>query len=704
MPRVKRSTRGHARPNPTGVLQVTAGGYGFVDTPEGEYFVPASKMGGAFDGDTVEIKPVSVNRDRPQVGKEHNVVGKKPTARIVGIVQRAHETVVGRYEIAEPFGVVIPEDSRIQHDIFTMHADNPHVHDGDVVRVRIVQYPSRYAAATGVVEEVVGHAASRGVEVDAIVASHNLRTDFPPEALADAGETRVDADRAIRDGYVDLRDRFVFTIDPPDARDFDDALSLDAVEGGWRLGVHIADVSWYVKPGSALDAEARLRATSVYLADRVIPMLPEALSNGVCSLAPGEDRRCLTVDVLLDEAWGVREAAFYPAVIRSDARLSYEQVQDVLDAGLTCPSRQGEGVPCSNSPRLVKAPLALSVAAELRVVPPRPTETLVTGFDGHGALPSEVVDRLFLLRSLSQGLKGERRRAGALDLESAEVHMLLDDDGVPTGYSMRRSTEATELVEQCMILANTLVARELEAKGEPAIYRVHGAPDPAALSALVPILQEFDYGTQVDLDAFAAGNVRAIQRVLDISRGRQEAELVSLMLLRAMKRAAYASECEPHFGLALEEYLHFTSPIRRYPDLEAHRALKRLFGMPGAGGAAPEGLSTIAEHASAMERTADEAAQQSQMLKLVEYLAGFVGQTFEGTISKVSTYGFFVRLDNTATGLVDLGSLGEPYSLDVRRQMLAGQDSGRVLRLGQRVRVVLVAARPTARELDFELA
>ena len=385
MPRVKRSARGQAHRNPEGVLHIAAGGYGFVDTPEGEFFVPASKMGGAFDGDTVEIKPVSVNYDHPQPKKEHNAVGKRPTARVVGIVARAHDTVVGRYEVAEPFGVVVPEDSRIHHDIFTMHADNPGVRDGDIVRVRIVQYPSRYAAATGIVEEVVGRAQSRGVAVDAIVASHNLRTDFPPEALADAGEARVDAASALREGYADLRDRCVFTIDPADARDFDDALSLDAVDGGWRLGVHIADVSWYVKPGTALDDEARMRATSVYLVDRVIPMLPEALCNGVCSLAPGEDRRCVTVDMVLNESAEVVDVSFYPAVIRSCARLDYDQVQEMFDTACsdnaTCPVGPEEGVPCSNSPALAKVPLALSRRAELRVAPPAPGQGCVFSFD-----------------------------------------------------------------------------------------------------------------------------------------------------------------------------------------------------------------------------------------------------------------------------------------------------------------------------------
>ncbi|MDO4400234.1 MAG: RNB domain-containing ribonuclease [Coriobacteriia bacterium] len=727
MPRGGKGARGHARRNPEGVLQVAAGGYGFVDTPEGEYFIPASKMGDAFDGDVVEVKPTSVNHDRPQPGKAHNVVGKKPTARVVGVVRRAHATIIGRYEIAEPFGVVIPEDSRIQHDIFTMHADNPNVHDGDVVRVRIVQYPTRYAAATGVVEEVIGRARTPRLEIDALVASHNLRTDFPPEALADAGEAQVGAEEAIRAGYVDLRDRCIFTIDPPDARDFDDALSLDPVEGGWRLGVHIADVSWYVPSGSAVDAEARLRATSVYLVDRVIPMLPEALSNGVCSLAPNEDRRCVTVDVTLSPEADVLDVAFYPAVMRSCARLDYGQVQALFDS--TCPPERDRGVPCSDSPALAKHPLGVSRRAELRVAPPGPARATDAGLQslrpidaalpgelgeygtasassfGAGGIDDAVASRLMGLRGIAQRLKAQRRRSGALDLESSEVHMTLDDGGTPVGYSLRQATEATELVEQCMILANTLVAQYLERRGEPAIFRVHESPDPAALGSLVPILQEFDYGREVDLDAFAAGNVRAIQDVLEASRGREESELVSMLLLRAMKRAVYAPECAPHFGLALDEYLHFTSPIRRYPDLVAHRALKHALGVHGGGPAfGNAGLATLAEHSSAMERTADEAARQSQMLKLVEYLAGFIGSTFEGVISKVATYGFFVQLDSTASGLVDLGGLGERYTLDVRRQTLTGQDTGRVLRVGQRVRVVLVAARPTARELDFELA
>lgn len=656
MARAKRSTRANAQRNPVGVVHIAAGGYGFVDTPEGEFFVPANKMGGAFDGDTVEVRPVNVNPERPQPGKRHNAVGKNPTARVVGIVNRAHQTIVGRYEVAEPFGVVVPSDDRIRHDIFTMHAENPGVRDGDMVLVRILQYPGPRTAATGVVEEVIGHADARGVDIDALVASYNLRTSFDAEALAEAGEAKVDAEGALAAGYRDLRDRCVFTVDPEDARDYDDALSLEQLGEHWRLGVHIADVSFYVRPSSALDAEARLRATSVYLADRVLPMIPEALSNGVCSLAPGEDRRCITVDIELDADARVLGAEYYPAIIRSSARLSYDQVQELFEGG----------------------------------------ECMID---------EQVRERLLGLRSFARAFKAQRRRAGALDLSSAEAHVVLDGDGVPERIATRRSTEATELVESFMVLANSLVAKHLLRRGEPALYRVHEAPDADSMAHLVPLLREYGYSRLVDTGSFAAGDPHAVQRVIDLASERGEGELVSMLLLRSLKRARYSAECLPHFGLALDEYLHFTSPIRRYPDLVAHRALKRCMGIAGIGGeGASNALPMLAEHASAMERIADEAARRSQQMKLVEYLGGFVGEVFEGRICKVATYGFFVRLDNTATGLVPLGRDSiEPFRLDVRRQALVGQHTGKTFRLGQVVKVRLVAARPQSRELDFEL-
>ena len=654
----KRKTRRNPRSNPRGVLRVSAAGYGFVQTAEGEFFVPASKMGGAFDGDMVEIAPTHVNPQHKQLHKAHGKQGDKPSGRVVRVVNRAHESIVGRYEVAEPFGVVVPEDRRIPYDIFTMRKDYPHVRDGDAVRVRITTYPSRNEAATGVIEEVIGRAEDEDLAIDMIVARHKLETAFSDASIEQAEKAEVDVAGALGEGYRDLRDRFVFTIDPADARDFDDAISIDEVDGLVRLGVHIADVSHYVPWNSSIDFDARRRATSVYLVDRVIPMLPEELSNDICSLKPGEPRRAMTADMFLDGSFEVKRATFYPSVIESKARLSYEEAQEALDG------------------------------------------------DGSASIDEALADKLHRLHEVACGLADARRRAGGIDFDTTEAKVRLDSGGEPEAIVLRRRTDATEMIEEAMVLANNQVASYLSERGFPSVYRVHEPPSPESLAELVPVLQEFDYLKTVSASAFSAGSPTAIQAVLGRAAGRPEAELVSTLVLRSMKRAEYKSECEPHFGLASDAYTHFTSPIRRYPDLIVHRMLKaQLFGKPGTFEQQVHSLAWLAKHSSEMERIAEAAARESQEYKMIEYLSRDVGAAFNAVIAGVASYGFFVRLENTAEGLVPLKELGAEYfALDARRHQLVGQESGTVYRLGQRVRVVLEAAYPRERKLDFRLA
>ena len=654
----KRKTRRNPRSNPRGVLRVSAAGYGFVQTAEGEFFVPASKMGGAFDGDMVEIAPTHVNPQHKQPHKAHGKQGDKPSGRVVRVVNRAHESVVGRYEVAEPFGVVVPEDRRIPYDIFTMRKDYPHVRDGDAVRVRITTYPSRNEAATGVIEEVIGRAEDEDLAIDMIVARHKLETAFSDASIEQAEKAEVDVAGALGEGYRDLRDRFVFTIDPADARDFDDAISIDEVDGLVRLGVHIADVSHYVPWNSSIDLDARRRATSVYLVDRVIPMLPEELSNDICSLKPGEPRRAMTADMFLDGSFEVKRATFYPSVIESKARLSYEEAQEAL------------------------------------------------GGDGSASIDGALADKLHRLHEVACGLADARRRAGGIDFDTTEAKVRLDSGGEPEAIVLRRRTDATEMIEEAMVLANNQVASYLSERGFPSVYRVHEPPSPESLAELVPVLQEFDYLKTVSASAFSAGSPTAIQAVLGRAAGRPEAELVSTLVLRSMKRAEYKSECGPHFGLASDAYTHFTSPIRRYPDLIVHRMLKaQLFGKPGTFEQQVHSLAWLAKHSSEMERIAEAAARESQEYKMIEYLSRDVGAAFNAVIAGVASYGFFVRLENTAEGLVPLKELGAEYfALDARRHQLVGQESGTVYRLGQRVRVVLEAAYPRERKLDFRLA
>lgn len=656
MGRTRKHTRRRPRPNPHGVLVVHGGTFGFVRTAEGEFFIPESKMAGAFDGDLVEVAPL------PNRGAQKGAEQERPAARVLRVIDRAHDTVVGRYEVAEPFGVVVPEDHNIPYDIFTMRADYPDVPDGALVRVRMTAYPSRHEAACGVIEEVLGIADESSVSVEAIIARNKLETTFSEGALAEAAAAQLDEVGALAAGYRDVRDRVVFTIDPADARDFDDALSLDPAQdflahgAVWRLGVHIADVSHYVPWNSSLDLDARRRATSVYLVDRVIPMLPEALSNGLCSLNPNETRRCMTCDVYLDQDWKPVGYDVYPALMRSCARLTYDEVQLALD--------------------------------------------------GEGALVDDIMQRVSYLSQFAKARIAARHAAGGLDFEFPEARVSLDAEGKPVGVNLRYKTEATSLVEEAMILANEVVARHLSERQFPALYRVHEKPSADSLAALVPVLQEFSWFYRINPERLVAGDPHVVQQVLAESQGRLETNLVQTIVLRAMKRAVYKPSCEGHYGLASEAYAHFTSPIRRYPDLVVHRMLRaQLTRKPQKFEQEVAALPWIAEHASDMERVAEKAARQSQELKLIEYMSGFVGEPFEATVSGVAAYGMYVKLDNTAEGLVAAKRFGSEYfALDSVRHMLVGQDSGRVFRLGQRVHVVLDAADARAGRLDFRLA
>lgn len=673
MGRTRKHTRRRPRPNPHGVLVVHAGSFGFVRTAEGEYFIPESKMAGAFDGDLVEVAPL------PARGASDGGHADRPAARVLRVIDRAHDTVVGRYEVAEPFGVVVPEDDNIPYDIFTMRADSPDIPDGALVRVRMTAYPSRHEAACGVIEEVLGMADDATVSVESIIARAKLETVFSEGALAQADAAVLDEVGALAAGYRDIRDRMVFTIDPADARDFDDALSLEPAEdfrkhgAVWRLGVHIADVSHYVEWNSSLDLDARRRATSVYLVDRVIPMLPEQLSNGLCSLNPGETRRCMTCDVYLDEDWRPVGYGLYPALIRSCARLTYNQVLDAL-----------QGAPLGASGTL---------------------DGLKGCAMGQG-IDDAIMQRVEILSDFAQARIACRQAAGGLDFEFPEARVILDGSGKPCWVDLRVKNQATSLVEEAMILANEVVAAHLHERDFPALYRVHEKPSPDSLAALLPVLSEFSWFNRISPERFVAGDAHAVQQVLSESQGRLEADLVQALVLRAMKRACYKPECEGHYGLASAAYAHFTSPIRRYPDLVVHRMLRaQLTRRPQRFEQEVAALPWIAEHSSDMERVAEKAARKSQELKLAEYMSRFIGQAFTAAVSGVAAYGMYVKLDNTAEGLVAARHLGgEYFALDAAGCMLVGQDSGRVFRLGQRVEVVLESADARAGRLDFRLA
>ena len=644
MARPKRVNKAQRSGLVVGRISMNRKGFGFVSAPEGDIYVGARDTHGAMHGDTVGIR-VSGH------GGKH---GRSGT--VVKVLERANEMLVGRFERSGRLGVVIPSDPRIRHDVFVPQGSSAGAVTGDIVVVRLTAYPSRHNAAQGVVDEIIGHEGDPGLEIEIIIREHTLRTEFPPEALEAADAIVLDAQEALRDPTrEDIRGWFTITIDPVDARDFDDAITCERIDGGFRLGVHIADVSHYVPWDGPVDLEARKRATSVYLVDRVLPMLPEHLSNNICSLNPNEDRLSFSVVMDLDRDGVVTAYRLFRSVMRSDRRFNYDEVDGWLA--------------------------------------------------GDAPFPDETSEAL--LRDFAQvaGKIGQRRVArGGLDFETVEAKVRLDEDGKPLEVVLRERTQATNMIEEAMILANEIVAGHMTEVGAPMVYRIHEDPDPDALSEVAVILREFDYPIK---DLYGASPA-TFQKIIKFAHGRPEKRLINSLVLRSLQRARYVHYLAPHFGLASEAYCHFTSPIRRYPDLLVHRLLAaQLAGVLDTDPAAsisPE-LEWLSEHCSVMEREAESAEDESVALKLAELMAEHLGEEFEGIITGVYSYGLFVQLDNTAEGLVHVRTMADDYyHLDSERFLLRGEDRGAVYRLGQRVRVRILNVSVAEGRIDLEIA
>jgi len=629
-----------------GHITMTRRGYGFVAGEHGDYYVSGRDSGGAMHGDLVQLRPDS---KRGRQGR---------SGTVVRVLERATTQVVGHFERHGAIGIVIPADRRIRTDIFIPGNAIGDATTGDIVVARLTAYPSRTQAAQGVVDEIVGRQGDPGIEIEIIIREHGLATEFSDEASAQADAIKLDVERTLSADTRrrDIRERFTFTIDPVDARDFDDAITIEHVDGLVRLGVHIADVSHYVPWDCAIDSDARLRATSVYLVDRVLPMLPEKLSNEICSLNPGEDRLSFTVDILMDADAVIQGYELYPSAMKSDRRFNYEQVQAMLDGAQPFPDPESES--------------ALRDFARIA------------------------------------GRIGEHRVArGGLDFETVEAKVRLAEDGTPLEVLIRERTQATNMIEEAMILANEVVARHMRDAKSPMIYRIHEDPDPDALGHVAEVLKEFSYPVK-DLHGASPAT---FQRIIRFAHTRPEKRLINALLLRALERARYVDYLGSHFGLASEAYTHFTSPIRRYPDLIVHRLLRaQLAGVldtdAGVAGMVPE-LAWLAEHASFMEREAEMAEDESVRFKLCELMSRHVGEEFSAVVSGVTTFGMFVQLPNTAEGLVHVEAMGrDRYRFDATRFTLYGEESGHTFRLGQEVRVRLTAANLAEAKLDFELA
>jgi ribonuclease R len=593
-----------------------------------------------------------ISRDAP-----YGRIKGRREGRVIRILERAHDTIVGTLQHSRNFYYVVPDDPRLVHDVYVQPARDRRVKEaaakvGDKVVVRLEAWESRHVNPDGEIIEVLGPASAPGVDMLSIIRKYHLPTEFPRDVSEQADRISEKVDARQLEGREDLRNEFIVTIDPDDARDFDDAIHVEKVaNGGWHLGVHIADVAAYVEPGSALDREARHRGNSVYLPDRVVPMLPERLSNGVCSLNPGVDRLTHSVFIHFDKNGVAKSARFARSVIRSAHRLTYKQAYAILKS----------------------------------------------------APGDRLSERLHVAWELASLLRRKRFEHGSLDLDFPDVKVWLDEAGKPVRLERVENDESHQLIEEFMLAANEAVARELKNRAVPTIYRIHEDPDPDKLAEYREFVLSFNYKVG---DLTHRGEV---QRLLAAIRGKPEEQALKIGLLKSLKRARYFSQPLGHYGLAKPNYLHFTSPIRRYADLTVHRALAQHDGKHGPRIDMSQ-VPSIAEHISTTERIAADAEIESVRMKKLEFFQRQLDkrnpQIFRAAIVDVRNYGLAVELpDALITGLVHVSSLADDFYLfEPARRQLIGRRSRKRFSIGDEVRVFVVRVDAFKRQVDFAIA
>lgn len=635
-----------------GRLSVNPDGFGFVARETGDaadIFVGASGLGSALHGDRVVVRVTHRGTARHQ-----------PEGELVRVLERALKSAVGTYRSDGRFASVVPDDPRLTRDVYIAPEDAGGAQEGQKVVVRIDAWPAGRLNPEGHVVEILGYPDDPGIDILSIIKEYGLPLDFPDHVQTAVEALSEGIPEAECDRRMDLRHLSCVTIDPEDARDYDDAVSLETLEDGvCRLGVHIADVSFYVQEGTALDHEALIRGTSVYLPDRVIPMLPEALSNGLCSLRPGQDRLAISVLMRLTPDGDLLDHTVSESVICSHARLSYDEVQNLLEG-----KRQGV------SPGAIRH--------------------------------SDMLNRM---ESLRRHLTERRLNRGAIDLEIPEAVVILDDDGVPTDIQRRKRLNSHRLIEEFMLLANQVVAGRMAQQGVPILYRVHDRPDQAKLAEFARVAAAFGH-------RFPKTNRIGpldIQTFLNTLRGTREGTVLNERLLRSMKKAVYTPQNIGHFGLACDSYTHFTSPIRRYPDLLTHRLLREAASgrmSKERHAQLQERLPSVGDQATQREITAQKAEWDAVKLKQIHFLEDRIGERFDATIVGVRPIGFFVELaEYPIEGLVRVSSIEDDYYLyHETMDALIGERTGKTFRMGDAVVVDLVKADRRLRHIDFLLA
>lgn len=635
-----------------GRFQLTSKGFGFVipdnKKADGEdVFIPPGALGGAM------------NNDRVVARVEVRASGKKQEGNIIRIIKRANDKVVGVFIRSGDFGFVVPDDKKIGPDIYIGKKNFAAAKSEQKVVAQIISWPDGRKSAEGKIVEILGNPGDVGLEILSIIKQNDLPLQFPEEVLAAAEQVPLAIKEEDLKGRKDLRNLSLITIDGADAKDLDDAVYMKKKGKDFLLSVHIADVSHYVREGAPLDVEARSRGTSVYLVDRVIPMLPERLSNGICSLNAGEDRLAMSCEMLIDAEGKVKAYEIFPSVIRVLYRMNYGEVRDILEHD------------------------------------DKPLQERYT----------EIVPMLKLMEELCLILRRKRVKRGAIDFDLPEQKVILDESGRPVEIVQRVRSIAESVIEEFMLAANETVAAHMSKAQWPFIYRVHDLPNPEKLFNLAKLLQNFNVRMPVSEEPKPV----EVQLALNEMAGRPEERLVSTVALRSLKQAVYQAENIGHFGLAAEYYTHFTSPIRRYPDLIVHRLLHAWLKRPQLGEKRREQLEQeldeIALASSQRERAAAEAERATVDLKMAEYMSERIGEEYEGTISGVTAFGFFVELGNGVEGLVHISGLSDDYyEFKEDSYALVGEHTGKVFRLGDSVKIEVLQVSIKDRTIDFILA
>lgn len=637
-------SKGHAV-HLKGTFQANARGFGFVTPEDGseDVFIPEDNISGAFQGDEVEYIITAAPSGRRKEGK------------IVRILSHSVVHVVGLYEKSKSFGFVRPDNQRYLKDIYIPSGKERGAMTGHKVVVELTSYGGEHMKPEGKVVEIIGHVNDPGTDILSVVMDSGIPTEFPEKVLNQAVRVGKPVSEADCAGRKDLRDWLMVTIDGEDAKDLDDAVSLKEEEGRYVLGVHIADVTNYVQENSALDREAFERGTSVYLADRVIPMLPHRLSNGICSLNAGEDRLALSCIMTFDSSGDMIDHEIAETVLNVNRRMSYNGVAAIL-AG-----------------------------------------------DTQDLEDEKIISMIQSMKKLSDILRERRGRRGSIDFDFPETKVILDEEGRPVDIKPYERNDATKIIEDFMLMANETVAEEYYWRELPFLYRTHEVPDEEKIRQLSTFINNFGYHIHVRNEV----RPKEIQKLLERVDGTPEEALISRLALRSMKQARYTTENTGHFGLAAKYYTHFTSPIRRYPDLQIHRIIKEnLRGRLNEDRIAhyEEILPKVAAQCSDRERRAEEAEREVVRMKKAEYMYSHIGEEYDGVISGVTKWGVYVELPNTVEGLVHVADMRDDhYEFSEQTYELTGQHTGKSYKLGQPVWVCVTDADKLQRTVNFEI-